>query len=73
MSQNCPTNTTIITDNTPLTCEKYILDKCVIHSSAIAELGLPANSNHEEIINALVSAIIAVNIRISELENIIPT
>jgi len=65
----CPTNTSVVTDNTPLECNEYISDKCVIHTNAIAFLGLPAGATQEEINNELVSTLISALSRISQLES----
>lgn len=46
------------TNNTPLPCDgNQLQTECVLRTTAISYLGLPANSNLDEIINALVNAL----------------
>ena len=65
----CPISTTVVPDNTPLECEEFILDKCIVHNDSIAFLSLPAGATQEQVNNALVLALMNAFTRISELEN----
>ena len=53
--------TTLVADNTPIPCDEFIATECVIHPDALVELGLPENSNVQDIINAFLLAIINLN------------
>lgn len=65
----CPTNTTVATDNTPLECNEYTKDTCVIHEDAITFLSLSAGSTQAQINNALVLTLMNALNRITQLEN----
>lgn len=66
--ENCPKNTSVVTDNTPLECNEYTSDKCVLHENAISFFSLPANSPQYDINNAITNTFINQNNRINLLE-----
>lgn len=69
--ENCPSNTSVVTNNDPIDCEgTYISTLCVTHPTAITALSLPANATQSQINNALVVALINALDRITALENV---
>lgn len=65
----CNNNSGIVQpDNSPLPCDGYFSDECVIHQEAIAYLGLPENSTIKQIIDAMLISLIDARNRIAILE-----
>jgi len=67
----CFPNTTVTTDNTPLTCDDYISTECIIHEAAIAYLSLPTNSTMTQVVAALLASLMNARERIVDLEEIV--
>ena len=65
----CITTTYTPTNNDSIPCPNGLtLDQCTIHEAAIAYLNLPVNSTQLQINNALISANIAKDLLIADLD-----
>ena len=70
MAENsCVTTTYTPTNDTPILCPLGLFsDACLIHEAAITYLNLPVNSTQLQINNALISANIAKDLLIADLD-----
>ena len=67
---DCPQNTSVTLDNSPIDCEGTIASTaCVASPTAITFLNLPIGATQAQINTALVTALIAALNRITVLEN----
>lgn len=67
----CQPYETATTDNTPLECNEFLSDTCVIRAAAIEYLELPANSTQNQVTTALVASLENARNRIAVLEGIV--
>lgn len=64
----CPQNTSVITDNTPLECNEYLFSSCIINIAALPFISQPANSLQKDINSSIVNTLITQNASINLLQ-----
>lgn len=69
MGKNCGQTTIPTTDETPLPCEEFISDRCIVHEPAVSYLGLGEDSPYDEFMNAYLLSLIDARNRVLILEN----
>lgn len=66
----CNNGVNIPAPTTEICNGKYTNDSCTIHPEALVELSIPVNSSVNLIIQTMYTAIVSMQARITELENI---
>ena len=70
MTKICLQTNVAEVDNSAIECDQPLSTNCIIHSDAIAYLGLPENSDLTTVVEALVTSLIDARSRILVLETL---